>query len=70
MGGLIGVVFAVVTLSLSLSLSLCLRFIENNDIQALSKHTFRGLKSLTHLYVSPIPVVYKKLKWVSPCLEQ
>lgn len=26
-----------------------LRFIENNDIQALSKYTFRGLKSLTHL---------------------
>ncbi|NWY06276.1 LGI3 protein, partial [Nothoprocta ornata] len=25
------------------------RFIENNDIQALSKGTFRGLKSLTHL---------------------
>ncbi|NXW39032.1 LGI3 protein, partial [Phaetusa simplex] len=25
------------------------RFIENNDIQALSKATFRGLKSLTHL---------------------
>uniref|UniRef100_A0A3P8SI96 Leucine-rich repeat LGI family, member 3 n=1 Tax=Amphiprion percula TaxID=161767 RepID=A0A3P8SI96_AMPPE len=24
-------------------------FIENNDIQALSKYTFRGLKSLTHL---------------------
>uniref|UniRef100_A0A8C6V4P1 Leucine-rich repeat LGI family, member 3 n=1 Tax=Neogobius melanostomus TaxID=47308 RepID=A0A8C6V4P1_9GOBI len=27
-------------------------FIENNDIQALSKHTFRGLKSLTHLSLS------------------
>lgn len=24
-------------------------FIENNDIWALSKFTFRGLKSLTHL---------------------
>lgn len=31
------------------SLSSCPRFIENNDIQALSKATFRGLKSLTHL---------------------
>lgn len=31
------------------SLSSRPRFIENNDIQALSKATFRGLKSLTHL---------------------
>uniref|UniRef100_A0A8C8S3B4 LRRCT domain-containing protein n=1 Tax=Pelusios castaneus TaxID=367368 RepID=A0A8C8S3B4_9SAUR len=30
--------------------SVCpLRFIENNDIRSLSKSTFRGLKSLTHL---------------------
>lgn len=31
------------------TISSCPRFIENNDIQALSKATFRGLKSLTHL---------------------
>ncbi|XP_029814297.1 leucine-rich repeat LGI family member 3 [Manacus vitellinus] len=31
------------------TVSSCHRFIENNDIQALSKGTFRGLKSLTHL---------------------
>ncbi|KAL4604838.1 leucine-rich repeat LGI family member 3-like isoform X3 [Arapaima gigas] len=29
-----------------------LRFIENNNIQTLSKHTFRGLKALTHLSLS------------------
>jgi len=33
----------------SATISSCPRFIENNDIQALSKATFRGLKSLTHL---------------------
>uniref|UniRef100_A0A668AP77 Leucine-rich repeat LGI family, member 3 n=1 Tax=Myripristis murdjan TaxID=586833 RepID=A0A668AP77_9TELE len=38
--------------SISEECSLCLRFIENNDIQALSKYTFRGLKSLTHLSLS------------------
>ncbi|MGH0125744.1 UNVERIFIED_CONTAM: hypothetical protein FKN15_001578 [Acipenser sinensis] len=50
---LLGISFHLRTQTLSLAPqspepSLCL-FIENNDIQSLSKRAFRGLKSLTHL---------------------
>lgn len=35
------------------------RFIENNNIKSISRHTFRGLKSLIHLWVWTLLLLFK-----------